>query len=102
MTANSQVEELRPNIVRLEALGCQLVGVNDHGAFGYVASFEREDVRFSIVKDRGYWHLTGEAEELKHFPSRKSRGMVERDAIVWLAKKAPNQPSQPTSLTRRG
>lgn len=95
MTAESQVEELKPNIARLQALGCQLVELKDLGTFGYIATFQKKDLMFSVVKDRGYWHLAGETEELQRFPGRKSRGLVEKDAIAWLEKKTPNQPPEP-------
>lgn len=101
MTANSQTKELKPNITRLQALGCQLVRMEDLGAFGYVATFRKEHLMFSVVKDRGSWHLSGEAEELQHSPSRKSRGLVEKDAIAWLESKTRALSTQLVPMTKR-
>jgi hypothetical protein len=87
MSSNSQIEELKPNIARLQALGCELLSTEDQGAFGYIITFRKANQVFSIVKDRGFWYLHDEEEELKEFPSRKSRGLVEKDVIAWLETK---------------
>lgn len=82
--ANSQIEELKPVVSELEALGYQFVGVQDFGGFGFVASFQKAEIKFSVVKDRGYWHLDGDEENLKRAPSRRSRRQVTDDAIAWI------------------
>ena len=83
---NSQTHELKPTIASLEEQGCFLTNMIDHGESGYVAAFVKKDLKFSIVKDQGYWHLGGN-EELDGSPSRNSRSLVTIDAIVWLKKK---------------
>jgi hypothetical protein len=78
----SLVEELQPTVTALAALGFKLADVQ-----GYVATFQKETIKFSIVSDRGFWHLHGDEEELQRTPSRKSLSQVTRDAIAWAKKK---------------
>ncbi len=82
MRVKSNVEELKPTVDALAVLGFLLVKWQ-----GPVATFQKEKTTFSIVKDRGSWFLSGEDEELRRSPSRKSRAMVTRDAIAWIKKK---------------
>lgn len=84
MITNSQLEELKPNIARLQAIGCELLDTEDQGAFGYIATFRKANWVFSIVKDRGVWYLHGPDMKLNQSPCRKSRGLVEKDVIAWL------------------
>lgn len=81
-SAKSNVDELRPTIVALEALGFRLVKFE-----AFVATFQKADTCISIVKDRAYWCLSGDAEELKRSPMRKTRSRATKDAIEWIKKK---------------
>jgi hypothetical protein len=67
------------------ATGCDRP-VQIPGSTGRV-TFRKANQVFSIVKDRGFWYLHDEEGELKEFPSRKSRGLVEKDVIAWLETK---------------
>jgi len=83
---NSQTDELKSTIASLETLGCRLTNMIDHGASGYVAEFAKKGLKFSIVKDQGYWHLGGN-KALDGSPSRMSLSLVTKDATIWIKKK---------------
>ncbi|HRG56066.1 MAG TPA: hypothetical protein PLG56_08510 [Lacunisphaera sp.] len=81
-SAKSNVDELRPTVLALEALGFRLVSFQ-----GFAATFQKEETRLRIVNDRGYWCVDGDGEELKRFPMRKTRSRATKDAIEWIKKK---------------
>lgn len=80
--AKSNADEMKPTVVALESLGFQLVSFQ-----GYVATFQKEEIRLSIVNDRGFWCVDGDDEELKRLPMRKTRSRATKDAIEWIKKK---------------
>ena len=89
--AKSNVDELKSTIVALEALGFRLASFQ-----GYIATFQKEEIRLSIVNDRGFWCVDGDDEELKRLPMRKTRSRATKDAIEWIKRREPNQSPQTT------
>jgi len=81
MSPKSNVDELRPAIVALEAFGFRFVSLQ-----GSVATFQKKETRLSIVNDRGFWCVDGDDEELKRLPMRKTQSRATKDAIAWIKK----------------
>lgn len=81
----SNVAEFKPAVAALEPLGFRLVDLQ-----GAVATFQRGEIRFNIVNDRGFWCLHGDDEELKCAPMRKTLTRATQDAVAWIKRKQAN------------
>ncbi len=52
-----------------------------------IAEFRSDTAKLLIVKDRGFWHITGETDDLKRYPSRKSLRAATEDAVDWITRR---------------
>ena len=78
-------QELQAAMRALEPHGFSLTATKGSGMM-FTADFRSDKAFLQIVKDRGFWFLNGETDDLKRHPSRKSLGAVVRDALDWIGK----------------
>ena len=79
-------DKLGAAISVLAGHGFSIAATQGGGAM-MVAEFRSDTAKLLIVKDRGFWHITGETDDLKRYPSRKSLRAATEDAVDWITRR---------------